>query len=433
MSMRLRFARRYPPSAGNPRSESRPRPASRGKASHADAFAAFLASSAFFASFAFLATAVFAVLVSSASAASATERTTAPVARGVEHPRRVNANPLHAEILKALSDEDGVRALAALRSPLLDLPPDERCTLEGRAYLLLGERGQARRRLESAVQARPTDADSLYWLGRAYQMTDAPVLAAAQFEKASWNGLDTAELHYRWAESLAEAGEILGEPIQRRLSSKEAANTKIGKFTRDGLVVGVGEAGAIVVSPPNSALYQIERALALEPQDVRSLLLCAELWARTNNHAQAVEYFQKAGKRLDASDKGAADAVRCHAGWAESLLAAGDLDGCLEHARAAADRDADKGAATDKLARAYSRAAQEAALRGDAPRQIRYLTLSTELRPAVDEMLSLADALAATQQRAAAKRCLQDALDHDPSVAQRSQIRQRLARLAAEP
>jgi len=262
-------------------------------------------------------------------------------------------------------------------------------------------------------------------------MTDASVLAAAQFEKASWNGLDTAELHYRWAESLAEAGEILGELIQGRLSSKEAANAKIGKFTRDGLVVGIGEAGAIVVSPPNSALYQIERALALEPQDVRSLLLCAELWARTNNHAQAVEYFQKAGKRLDASDKGAADAVRCHAGWAESLLAIGDLDGYLEHARAAADRDADKGAATDKLARAYARAAQEVALRGDAPRQIRYLTLSTELRPAVVNMLSLADALAATQQHAAAKRCLENALDHHPSVAQRSQIRRRLARLAA--
>ena len=84
------------------------------------------------------------------------------------------------------------------------------------------------------------------------------------------------------------------------------------------------------------------------------------------------------------------------------------------------------GVDNEKFANCYERAAREAAGRGDLQREIRYLTFAVELKPEVDRLLSLADALLMAQRTLDAPRYLQQALEMNPTKKQRRAIQQRL-------
>ncbi len=322
----------------------------------------------------------------------------------------------------ALAAGDARRALAMLDSTVPRLPPAERLSIEGRAHLLLGNHALARRKLKEAVHLRPKHPADLYWLGRAYAACGAPALAASRFQEANWNGLDTAELHYHWAVALKSLGKLLGTVSRRQWPGDAESPPTPGSFVSRGLVVGPApdRPGWVIVCPPNSALYQVHRALESDPQWGQALLSGAEVWAAADRHRQAISLFAKAARHLEGEDLQA----RCHDSWADSLLALGDLDGYLERARRRI-RSSDN-IDSAHLSQCYDRAAGQAAQRGDLRRQIRYLTFAVELEPAVHRLITLADALLQAQRSGDAHRYLQTALEQNPSRQQRRQILARL-------
>ncbi len=321
----------------------------------------------------------------------------------------------------ALAAGDPRRALEMLESRTLRLPLAERHSIEGRARFLLGDYALARRKLKSATRLRPAHAWDLYWLGRAYAASGMPALAATNFQEAHWNGLETADLHYHWALVLKSLNESLGKISQRRWPNDDTQPTKPGTRALGGLVVGpvLSRPGWVIISPPNSAIYQVHRAIALDPERGDALLLCGEIWAAADRHETAVSMFENAARRLKEEDL-----TQCHQCWAASLLAMGDFDGYLTQTRKSMRLTG--GVDSVLLAQCYDRVAREVARRGDLKRQIRYLTLSAELDPDVDRLIILADALLQAQRSGDAAGYLRQALQHNPTRGQRRKIQQRL-------
>jgi tetratricopeptide (TPR) repeat protein len=330
-----------------------------------------------------------------------------------------------AAVQAALDAGEARKALDLLESRTLELSPDERSSLEGWAYFLLGDYSQARRRLESAVRSHPRHGPDLYRLGRVYEADGAPALAAEQFQQAHLVGLSTAELHFHWAVALQASGELLGEVSRCQVPPGTEAPLKPGDFACGGVVLMAAPAktGWVVVSPPRSALYQVQQALRQDGDRGETLLLAAEVWAAAKRHQEAVADFAKAAEQLKATTM----LLRCHAGWAESLLALGDLEGYLQHC---GDRMRLAGAAPAdslSLAQCYAKAATAVARRGELQRQIHYLAMSVELDPEVDRLIELADALTAAQRTGEAVDCLRKALERSPAPQQQQEIRRRLA------
>ncbi len=313
-----------------------------------------------------------------------------------------------------------------LNARTTDLPPVERRSLEGRAYFLSGDLRQARHKLEAAIDERPKNAKDLLWLGRTYAKSDSPTLAATYYQRAYWSGLDTAELHYDWAVALQDSGQLLGNIVRRPQPTEENQRLACGDFIHEGLVIGETplQQGWVIVCPVNSAIYQVHRVLALEPNLPEALLLSGEVWLAVKREKEAALAFAQAIDHLNKPDH----LARCHAGWAASLLALGDVSGYLKHAREGmqAQGEVDSEAMADCLANA----ADAMARRGDLQKQIRYLTLSVELRPSVDRLIELADALKMAQRTHEAKQYLEKALAQDPSAHEQREIRKRLPRHA---
>ncbi len=318
---------------------------------------------------------------------------------------------------QALTAGDARRVLDLLKRHALGLPEAERKSLQGRAHLLLDNHGTARRKLKSALRARPDHAIDHYWLGRVYLATGAPALATAAFEEAHRLGLETADLRHDWATALSKSGFVLGEIARKPWPDKESPPPALGEFALGGLIVGhlPERQGRVIVAPKNSAIYQVHRSLQLDPDRAQTRLLAGELWAAAKKHDQAAKLFEQArdGLRNDAL-------ARCHHVWAQSALRLGDLDGYLRHARK--EMEAGDGVDSNALAACFDRAAREAAGRGDLPRQVRYLLFAVELRSEIDRLLRLADALMQSRRTADAHRYLQVALDQGPSPAQRRAI-----------
>jgi len=335
-----------------------------------------------------------------------------------------------ARINLALIDGDAKRALSLLNDRTLSISETRHLSIEGRAHLLLRHDALARRKLRSAVALRPDDAVCWYWLGRAYQAGGSAALAASSFDKAHWHGLQSAELFHHCAEALRDAGRVLGVLSQHHWPPSDTTTPKPGTFAFDGLLIEAvrGRPGWWVVASQDSALYQIHKALAIEPNRGDSLLLCGELWATAHHEDLAVDLFQKAANHLAGKSL-----ARCHEQWAQSLFRLSDFDGFLKHTRTNMRLSGQIDNA--RLARCYDRAAREAGGLGDLQRQLRYLKAAADLEPSVDRMLRLADALFMAKQSPRTTAYLHKALAMRPTRKQRRRIKQYLLRttLLASP
>ncbi|MCG8406054.1 MAG: tetratricopeptide repeat protein [Phycisphaerales bacterium] len=320
----------------------------------------------------------------------------------------------------ALEAGDAKRALKLLKSRSVRIGKADRRSIEGRAYFLLNDYVTARRKLRAAVRLRPRQASDWFWLGRVYEAAGSHARAASSYEKAHWHGMDSTELRYHWANALRASGRILGDISQKQRRQGDQSPS-VGSFAFDGVVLSLVKSrpGRFVVAPKDSALYQIHKALELGPDHGDSLFLAGELWAAADRHDKAVEFFERAETRLQGEDQ-----ARCHNRWAQSSLQLADFDSYLKHTRKYMQGTG--GVDNEKFANCYERAAREAAGRGDLQREIRYLTFAVELKPEVDRLLSLADALLMAQRTLDAPRYLQQALEMNPTKKQRRAIQQRL-------
>jgi tetratricopeptide (TPR) repeat protein len=343
-------------------------------------------------------------------------------AEGKVAPQPATSDQQVAMVIAALDSGDANGALDQLNSRTLEIPVEQRWLLEGRAHLILGDYAEARRKLESAVRARPKETSDLYWLGRVYESDGAPALAATQYQQAYWNGLTSADLHYHWAVALKASGQLLGELSRCTPPEESQAAPKPGDLACGGVVIGLvaSKPVKVIVSPPESAIYQVYQALTLEPERGDSLLLCAEIWSAARKHEEATATYARAAEKLQKAE----DLARCHDGWRSSLLALGDFDGYLKHTteRMKATGNVD----SIELARCYAQAARAVAQRGELQRQIRYLTMSVELDPNVDRLIELSDALTSAQRIAESEQRLRKAQERNPTPAQQREIRRRL-------
>ncbi len=339
--------------------------------------------------------------------------------RGKPPAATATANPSAAHT--ALAAGDAQRVVDLLKRRTLGLDEAERKSLQGRASFLLGQHGIARRKLQSAIRSRPDHATDHYWLGRVYSASGAPALATAAFEKAHWLGLETADLRHHWASALSESGLVLGEISRKPWPAGQSPPPALGDFALGGLVVGhlPKRKRKVIVAPAHSAIYQVYRALRIEPDRGDSRLLAGELWAAAKQHAQAVRLFEQAEGKLRGDER-----ARCQLAWANSALRLGDFNAYLRHSREA--MEANGGVDSAALAACYDRAAQEAASRGELPRQVRYLLFAVELRGEIDRLVRLADALTQSNRAADAHHYLRTALQQSPSPSQRRAINLRL-------
>lgn len=335
-----------------------------------------------------------------------------------------------AKINLALAAGDAQRALSLLKSRTLHISRAERRSVEGRAQLLLGNVALARRKLKTALRLRPDDATDWYWLGRAHQSGGTAALAATSFEKAHWHGLESADLFHHCAEALRDSGKVLGEITQHQGPGSDAPAPSAGSFAFDGLVIGPvrSRPGWWIVASPNSALYQVHKALALDPARGESLLLCGELWAAANRDDLATARFDLASQTLEGDGL-----ARCHGHWAQSLMRLSDLEGYLQHTKT--QMQLIGRVDPTKLAKCYDRAAREAGGLGDLQSQLRYLKTAAELNPRVARLLRLADALIQARRSTEATPFLKTALKLQPTRMERRQIKQRLlgATILASP
>lgn len=335
-----------------------------------------------------------------------------------------------AKINLALTAGDAQRALSLLKDRTLHITRAERRSIEGRAQLLLGNVALARRKLKTALRLRPDDATDWYWLGRAHQSGGTAALAVASFEKAHWHGLESADLFLHCAEALRDSDRILGKITQHQGPGPDAPAPSAGSFALDGLVIGPvrSRPGWWIVSPPGSAIYQVHKALALDPARGESLLLCGELWAAANHDDLAITRFNQAAKTLKGDPLS-----RCHRHWAQSLMKLSDLEGYLQHTKM--QMQLTGRVDSTKLAKCYDQAAREAGGLGDSQSQLRYLKTAAELKPRVARLLRLADALIQARRSTEATPFLKMALKLKPTRMERRQIKQRLlgATLLASP
>lgn len=322
----------------------------------------------------------------------------------------------------ALAEGDGHLALKLLANGTQAFSPAEHASAEGRARFLLNEYSEARRKLEQALRQNSGATNDLYWLGRTYLALGMPALAAARFEEANWNKLETADLHYYWAVALQSSGDLMGKISRQAVPEQSATPLASGVFSASGLVVGpvTMQLGWVVVSPPASAIFQVHRALEIDPNRGDAWFLCGEIWAALNRHEEAVAAFARAAPLLSSEEL-----IRCYKAWAASLLILGDIEGNLEQVKKLVELG--EVSQMGELASAYERVARTAAQGGDLKRQIKYLTLAVEAQPTViGRFVALADALIQAQRMDDAIRYLRTASRLNPTSEERNEIQKRL-------
>lgn len=348
-------------------------------------------------------------------------RSSRTAARSGKSDERQYEKTIHAELAAGRGD----RALELINATAAELPRKDRHSLAGRAHFLAGRWESARRELSAALRDRPNDAQDLYWLGRSLLAGGAPASAADRFQQAWRNGLDSAELHLRWAEALEAAGQIMGDIEQRAWDEAKDGPARPGIMVTGGVIFAPvpNRPDRVVVCPAASALYQAQQAARLEPGRGDALFVCARLWAAAGRHEDATAFYARAAGALSGEPL-----RRCREGWAASLLALGDIDNYLQRAREALSCD---GPPEDRgLAECHERAAEAAGQRGDLARQIRLLEEAARLAPDPSRQLALAEALLQANRVDEAVARMQVALERCSDPILRGRIQQRLRRAA---
>lgn len=316
------------------------------------------------------------------------------------------------------------KAIARIEQLGSIIPDAERLYLHGRALLELGEHVKARTKFRGAIKRRPRCGEFYFWLGMSYQMTGSHALAASSFYKANLKGLDSSALHEAWATSLMATVDVLGD-IKRKQFELPAEPWQVhGGIDRDGVLVTCvdPENNEWVIAPRDSALFHAQQAATLDERRGTAWLIAGEAWAKAGFHDVASLRFMRAVELLEG-----AELSRCHQLWAESLYAAADYDGFVEHAKKSV-KTSPNGPGFD-LAEAYDRAAAGHALIGETDKQVNCLKFAVELEPNVERQLKLADALLATERSDEATLRLRDAMAMNPSRAEKRQIKRRLVRV----
>lgn len=226
-------------------------------------------------------------------------------------------------------------------------------------------------------------------------------------------------LHLRAARAYFALGRILGEPHRQTPPDQQP-----GQFQDAPLLIADVERGTPPLScPPQSAMYQIRRALDASLDEPAAHVLHARIWERCGRPEIGLAILQGREQFLiEANDRTAIEAL------ADLALAAGRLRDYLRYARKLARCCPEQG--EEILWRAYLAAAERYNQRGEEAVYAALLRRALELRPGdVGLRLRLADADWEAGRTRAAVQNYRVVLEQEREHPERLRI---LARLEAE-
>jgi tetratricopeptide (TPR) repeat protein len=307
--------------------------------------------------------------------------------------------------------------LAAL---LVDLPAEAEPPLRlwrATARARLGQWPEAARDLAAVRRSAPNtpglavaEIDLLLRRGQ-------PAAALARLAAADAAGDDPAQRHLLAARAYSAMDRLLGDADVRVVPGGRP-----GHFDGQWLLVEARDGtDRFLCCPPESALYQVRRALAAGLTGPDGHLLHARIWMRLGRTDVATGLVETHADELLRSRDPAVPAA-----LAEVSLAAGDLRAFLHFADEQVARDPDHRSAI--MLAAMRSAADLSALRGDVALHLQFLQRALELAPD-DAMLLLAagDAAWDAGQPDTAVACYRRLLARDPQHPDRLRLAERIA------
>jgi tetratricopeptide (TPR) repeat protein len=231
------------------------------------------------------------------------------------------------------------------------------------AYRQQGKWSEAIREYEAAIRVRPASGADYAALGDVYLQGDRHALAATAFLEATRNGIHTPHVHYSLAKAMFALHADLG-----KIEVRQVKGGHVGDLIEDGFLMSAvrGQEDTFHVCGSESALYQIQKAIALGEAGPDARYLRGLVWLRIGRYAQADEDFRVVEGKLRPDQ-----AAEYHAYRAAAHLGLEEYDAYIEHTRLAARESPDRYG--QRMAAAYLEVAERCAQRGDLESYIRYL------------------------------------------------------------
>jgi tetratricopeptide (TPR) repeat protein len=226
----------------------------------------------------------------------------------------------------------------------------------------------------------------------------------------------TPQLRFRAAQAYYRLGQALGRTQVIRMP-----NGRAGQFVNEWLLLERrDQTDRFLCCPPESALYQLRKALDAGLDEPAAHLLHARIWQQANRPEIALAILQ--GRETLWLEDASVDAL---ATCAEIALAANALNDFLRYARLRAARQPQR--RDEILFEAFTAAAERYNQRGDLTLSRELLRRAVALQPEnATVMLHLADATWDTGARAEATRWYRRVLEREPDHPERRRILERL-------
>jgi predicted Zn-dependent protease len=197
---------------------------------------------------------------------------------------RKRAAPDLAKAQAALTHGDSQEAIRILSDHLQTQPGDSSARLMlGQAYAVVGQIGLAESELQNVLKTAPENYVALAALGEIYERTGQPEKAEAMLARAARAGHGQSEIRLEWAIVLARL---------HRYKESQSALVGLAPPADSGKRIAFYRLKASVASGLGNsvtAASEMEKALALEPQDPALLLATAAAQLQRKNWQRALE------------------------------------------------------------------------------------------------------------------------------------------------
>lgn len=284
-----------------------------------------------------------------------------------------------------------------------------------------GESAKARVVLQKAVERYPGERELWTELCERLVADRRFTAAIESVEQARKRAGDSPRLSWCAARAWFELGVLLGKVETRRVEHGE-----IGQFSREGLLIELGRvAGEFVCVPPESALYQVRRALDEGLEEPSARLLHARIWQRVGKPRLGFAIL-KASEALFSEEM----RKEAYGVLAELALAADEYGEYLRVARRRAELDPPKRKAI--LGGAYVALAEKYNERGDEKMFVECLVRALEQDAENIELLvRCGDACWDVGRKEEAASAYREALRREPNHVQRERMVRKLGEVAS--
>jgi len=287
--------------------------------------------------------------------------------------------------------------------------------LLGKTYLLLQQDKEAKRLFDGMARNFGDTAETHVYFGRAYSETDYPAEAAEEFHRAMAKDDRAPDAHYYLGLSYLGHNESAGyaQAIPEFRAELERNKNDFRSHYMLGYVAlkqrGFSEAEA-----------ELQRAIALEPRDLQSLLELAEVYDNTNRLAEEESMLRKAISLSQQSAANEGQVSRSHYVLGRLLEKTGRHAQAVEEMKIVAEIQKRLGPSSTQTTNARTKEAQDESLRAEVARPEKMAQLEQFERaigPAIaDAYNNLGAIVAGSRDYAGAVRYFQSASDWNPSL-----------------